>query len=67
MVSGGLRTNLKMQVLDKKDKVIPGLYAVGTIIGDMFASYYSFMPSGINLGALCLTFPYLVGKEIAST
>ncbi|MBN1191738.1 MAG: FAD-dependent oxidoreductase [Dehalococcoidales bacterium] len=65
MVSGGLRTNLKMQVLDTKDKVIPGLYAAGTIIGDMFANYYSFMPSGINLGALCLTFPYLIGKEIS--
>jgi succinate dehydrogenase/fumarate reductase flavoprotein subunit len=65
LVSGGLRTNIKMQVLDKQDRVIPGLYAVGTIIGDMFANYYSFMPSGINLGATCLTFGYIAGKEIA--
>jgi len=55
-----------MQVLDTKGKVIPGLYAVGTIVGDMFANYYSFMPSGINLGATCITFGYLAGKKIAS-
>lgn len=67
MVCGGLRTNIKMQVLDKKNEVIPGLYAVGTIVGDMFANYYTFVPSGINLGATCLTFGYLVGKEIAGT
>jgi succinate dehydrogenase/fumarate reductase flavoprotein subunit len=66
VVTGGLRTNLKMQVLDEDDKVIPGLYAVGTIVGDMFANYYSFMPSGINYGANCITFGYLVGKEIAA-
>jgi succinate dehydrogenase/fumarate reductase flavoprotein subunit len=67
MVCGGLRTNIKMQVLDTKNNVIPGLYAVGTIVGDMFANYYTFIPSGINLGATCITFGYLVGKEIAGT
>ncbi|MBN1367152.1 MAG: FAD-binding protein, partial [Dehalococcoidales bacterium] len=67
VVSGGLRTNTKMQVLDVENKVIPGLYAVGTIIGDMYANYYSFMASGIHLGANCLTFPYLVGREIDKT
>ena len=66
VVCGGLRTNIKMQVLDKKGEVIPGLYAVGTMVGDMFANYYTFMPSGINLGAKCLTFPFLVGQEIAN-
>jgi succinate dehydrogenase/fumarate reductase flavoprotein subunit len=65
VVCGGLRTNGKMQVLDTQDKVIPGLYAVGTMVGDMFANYYTFIPSGINLGSTCLTFPYLVGKEIS--
>ncbi|MFC2070147.1 FAD-dependent oxidoreductase [Chloroflexota bacterium] len=67
IVCGGLRTNIKMQVLDTDGKVIPGLYAVGTIIGDMYANYYSFMPSGINMGANCITFGYLTGKEIASS
>jgi succinate dehydrogenase/fumarate reductase flavoprotein subunit len=65
IVCGGLRTNVNMQVLDKLNEVIPGLYAVGTIVGDMFAGYYTFLPSGINLGSTCLTFPYLLGKELA--
>jgi hypothetical protein len=39
----------------------------GTIIGDFFAGYYSFMPSGINLGALCVTLPYALGKELAKS
>jgi len=67
IVCGGLRTNAKMQVLDTKDQPIPGLYAVGTIVGDMFANYYTFMPAGVNLGANCLTFGYLVGKAIANS
>jgi fumarate reductase flavoprotein subunit len=65
IITGGLRTNAKMQVLDKDDVVIPGLYAVGTVVGDMFANYYSFMPSGIHYGATCVTFGYVAGKEIA--
>jgi fumarate reductase flavoprotein subunit len=65
IVCGGLRTNIKMQVLDIGGKIIPGLYAIGTIVGDMFANYYSYMPAGIHLGANCLTFGYLTGKEIA--
>jgi succinate dehydrogenase/fumarate reductase flavoprotein subunit len=64
-ISGGLRTNVKMQVLDKSEQVIPGLYAVGTIVGDMYSGIYTFMEPGHNLGANCLTFGYLVGKDIA--
>ena len=67
IVCGGLRTNLKLQVLDTEGEVIPGLYAVGTIVGDMFANYYTFMPSGINYGSTCITFGYLAGKEITSS
>ncbi|MBN1368425.1 MAG: FAD-dependent oxidoreductase [Dehalococcoidales bacterium] len=66
-VTGGLRTNLDMQVLDTKNQVIPGLYAVGTIVGDMFANYYTFMVPGINLGATCVTFGYLAGKKISGS
>ena len=55
-----------MQVLDTQDRVIPGLYVIGTIVGDMFANYYSFQPSGIHYGALCITFGYLVGKDVAT-
>jgi len=62
---GGLRTNIKMQVLDKNEQVIPGLYAVGTIVGDMYSNVYTFIEPGHNLGANCVTFGYLVGKDIA--
>lgn len=64
-ISGGLRTNIRMQVLDNSDKVIPGLYAVGTIVGDMYSGIYTFMEPGHNLGANCVTFGYLVGRDIA--
>jgi fumarate reductase flavoprotein subunit len=64
-IAGGLRTNIKMQVLDKHGQVIPGLYAVGTIVGDMYSNIYTFREPGHNLGATCVTFGYLVGKDIA--
>jgi fumarate reductase flavoprotein subunit len=64
-ISGGLCTNIKMQVLDKNGQVIPGLYAVGTIVGDMYSNIYTFREPGHNLGAKCLTFGYIVGKDIA--
>ena len=66
-ISGGLRTNIRMQVLDKNDQVIPGLYAIGTIAGDMYSNLYTFIEPGHNLGANCLTFGYLVGKDIAQS
>jgi succinate dehydrogenase/fumarate reductase flavoprotein subunit len=64
IVMGGLRCNTKMQVLDEEDQVIPGLYVVGTIVGDMFA-IYNFGFGGNNLGANCTTFGYLTGKGLA--
>ena len=64
-ITGGLRTNNKMQVLDKNDQVIQGLYAVGTIVGDMYSNIYTFLEPGHNLGATCVTFGYLAGKAIA--
>lgn len=64
-IMGGLRTNIKMQVVDKNEQVIQGLYAVGTIVGDMYSNIYTFIEPGHNLGATCVTFGYLVGKEIA--
>lgn len=64
-ILGGIRTNIKMQVLDNSEQVIPGLYAVGTIVGDMYSNIYTFLAPGHNLGATCVTFGYLVGKDIA--
>ena len=50
---------------DKEDNPIPGLYNVGTMVGDMFATNYTFMVEGANYGANCITFGYLTGKHIA--
>jgi succinate dehydrogenase/fumarate reductase flavoprotein subunit len=63
-VLGGPRTNHNMQICDKDDVPIKGLYAAGTLIGDMFANCYNFRIAGHNYGC-CLTFGYLTGKYIA--
>ncbi|NTU89076.1 MAG: FAD-dependent oxidoreductase [Actinobacteria bacterium] len=65
-VLGGLRTDTHLRVCDKNDQPIPGLFNVGTMIGDMFANIYTFEMEGINYGAACTTLPYLLGKELAS-
>jgi succinate dehydrogenase/fumarate reductase flavoprotein subunit len=64
-VLGGLRSNSNMQVCDEKDDPIPGLYSVGTMIGDVFAGNYSYMVCGANYGMNCITLSYLTGKYIA--
>ena len=65
-VLGGLRTNIKMQVCDENDQPIPGLYNIGTMVGDFFANMYTFRVQGHNLGANCVTFGYLTGRDIAN-
>lgn len=62
---GGIRCNTNMQVMDKDDNVIPGLYCLGSMVGDMYCNCYSTHFPGHNLGATCLTFGYLTGKYLA--
>ena len=64
-VLGGLNTNADMQVCDAEDNAIPGLYNVGTMVGDMFAGTYTFMIEGANYGMNCVTAGYLTGRYIA--
>ena len=64
-VMGGLNTNVHMQVCDAEDNPIPGLYNVGTMVGDVFSGTYTFMIEGANYGMTCVTFGYLTGKYIA--
>jgi hypothetical protein len=64
-VTGGLRTNDRMQVCDKEDAPIEGLYNLGIMVGDMYANCYNFSICGHNLGATCNTFAYLLGRELA--
>jgi succinate dehydrogenase/fumarate reductase flavoprotein subunit len=63
-VLGGLRTNENMQVCSEDDVPIPGLYNVGTMIGDMFSNIYNFRMQGHNYGQ-CSCFGYLTGRYIA--
>ena len=64
-VLGGLRTNVNMQVCNDEDEPIPGLFNVGTMVGDYYNNIYNFMVEGNNLGATCLTFGYMTGRGIA--
>ena len=63
-VFGGPRTNHMMQICDENDVPLGGLYAAGTLIGDMYANCYNFRIAGHNYGC-CLTFGYITGKYIA--
>jgi len=48
---GGIKINQNIEVIDKKGKVIPGLYAVGFDAGGMYGDSYSIKPaSGISAG-----------------
>ena len=63
-VLGGPRTNQKMQICDESDEPIPGLWCVGSMVGDMYANCYTFRIPGQNYGA-GLTFGYLTGRRAA--
>lgn len=63
-VLGGPRTNWKMQICDANDDPIPGLYCLGTMMGDFYAACYNFRIPGENYGS-CLTFGYLTGEALA--
>ncbi|HEY3425556.1 MAG TPA: FAD-dependent oxidoreductase [Negativicutes bacterium] len=64
-IMGGLRTDANMQVCDEKDTPIPGLFNVGQMVGDMYANIYNFAIPGHSLGGNCLTFGYVLGKDLA--
>lgn len=66
IIAGGLRTDLQMHILDENNEVIPGLYGVGTIVGDMYQNCYSTFFPGHNLGGNCLTFGYVAAEAIAN-
>ena len=61
---GGLRTSPDCEVLDEANKPIEGLYNVGSMMGDTFGSVYNFPVTGQTLGMTCITFPYVLGKQL---
>lgn len=65
-VMGGLRTNPSLQVCDSEDSPIPGLFNVGAMVGDMYANTYNFAIPGNSYGINCLTFGYLLGRDLAT-
>lgn len=64
-VCGGLRTNESMQVCDEDDTPIEGLYNTGIMTGDFYSNTYNFVMPGQNLGAVCGTLSYLLGRDLA--
>ena len=52
-------------VCDADDQPIEGLYNTGIMVGDFYANSYNFVMPGQNLGAVCCTLSYLLGRELA--
>ena len=65
-ITGGLNTDIQMHVCDNQNDPIPGLYGVGTVVGDMYGDVYDYKVPGINLGGACTTFGYLLGKNLSA-
>jgi fumarate reductase flavoprotein subunit len=60
---GGIKINHKMEVVDKEEKAIPGLYAVGTDAGGLYGDTYCFLPaSGTTIG-FAITSGRIAGKN----
>jgi len=64
VVVGGLHVSDDCEVLGEDDKAIPGLYAVGNVMGDIYAYDYPINIQGNSHGR-CLTFGYLLGEHLA--
>lgn len=64
-ICGGLRTNENMQVCEEDDTPIEGLYNTGIMTGDFYATTYNFVFFGQNLGGVCCTLSYLLGRDLA--
>jgi fumarate reductase flavoprotein subunit len=62
---GGVKINADMQVLDKKGRVIPGLYAVGNNAGSFYGMVYPPQIEGSGIGH-AFTFAYLAAKHVAA-
>lgn len=65
-VMGGLNTNKYMQVCDENDMPIPGLFNVGHMTGNMYANNYNFAIPGNCYGINCITYGYLLGRDLAA-
>ncbi|MDR0514860.1 MAG: FAD-binding protein [Coriobacteriaceae bacterium] len=64
-ICGGLRTNADMQVCAEDDTPIEGLYNTGIMTGDFYSTTYNFVVFGQNMGGVCCTLSYLLGRDLA--
>ena len=62
---GGVHTNDKLEVLTDEDVVVPGLYAVGNVAGDLYTVDYPINITGNSHGR-CVTWGYVVGETLAN-
>ncbi|WP_080799814.1 FAD-dependent oxidoreductase [Arabiibacter massiliensis] len=61
----GLRVDKSCGVLSgETHRPIPGLYAIGNVQGSMFENFYPHHINGVSHGR-CLTFGYLLGRELS--
>jgi fumarate reductase flavoprotein subunit len=60
---GGIKTNHKMEVIDKKDAAIPGLYAVGYDVGGMYGHDYCMQVASGLSSAFAINSGRLAGKN----
>jgi fumarate reductase flavoprotein subunit len=61
---GGIRINQKMEVVDKRDRAIPGLYAGGLDAGGAYGDSYSVKDSSGMSSAFALSCGRIAGKNI---
>jgi len=60
---GGIKINEKTEVVDKKEMVIPGLYAVGFDAGGMYGDSYPIKTSSGLASAFALNSGRIAGKN----
>ena len=63
-VTGGLKVNTDFQCLNADGEPIEGLYALGNCMGDITAVDYPINVAGNSHGR-CITYGYLLGKDLA--
>lgn len=61
---GGIKINYKTEVLDKDDRIIPGLYAAGTDAAAIYGDSYTRFLYG-NTQGFCITSGRMAGKNAA--
>jgi fumarate reductase flavoprotein subunit len=60
---GGIKINEKAEVIDKKDKVVPGLYAGGFDAGGMYGDSYPIKTASGLASSFALNSGRIAGKN----